>query len=191
MQLYNIDRFDLDCTYSTGNFWKDLPKLRHKSDLNPKSDDVIKAYSIQLPFEYKSMFSIMFDPPFVISGENYKKYGESSIISNRFEAYRDFEELKKHYFLTLKETCRLLKNDGILVLKCQDTVSGSKNHFTHFMVMNMALKVGYYLRDLFILIAKNRINSFGEKWKKQHHARKYHCYFWIFQKKKCNINYEF
>jgi hypothetical protein len=56
----------------------------------------------------------------------------------------------------------------------------------------MALQVGFYPKDLFILMAKNRINSFnGEKWKNQYHARKHHSYFWVFQKSKCKVNYEF
>ena len=33
MELYNIERFDLDCTYSKGAFWKDLPGPVNKSDL--------------------------------------------------------------------------------------------------------------------------------------------------------------
>jgi hypothetical protein len=28
MDPYKIERFDLDCTYSTGNFWKGLPSYR-------------------------------------------------------------------------------------------------------------------------------------------------------------------
>jgi len=26
MKLYEIEQFDLDCTYSKGNFWKNLPQ---------------------------------------------------------------------------------------------------------------------------------------------------------------------
>ena len=193
MLLYGIDRFDLDCTYSIGHFWKHLPQPRNKSDLLPKRNDIIKASSDNLPFENDSMKSIMFDPPFVIAGETYKDNDNgSSIIAKRFEGYKNFNELKNHYFGTLKETYRILQTDGILVLKCQDVVSSGKNHFTHSLVMNMALKVGYYPKELFILMAKNRINSFnGEKWKNQFHARKHHSYFWVLQKSVCKVDYSF
>ena len=40
------------------------------------------------------------------------------------------------------------------------------------------------------LFNKVRMNSFGTKWKKQEHARKYHSYFWIFEKRKCRVNYD-
>ena len=32
MKLYNIEQFDLDCTYSTGNFWKNLKGPKIKTD---------------------------------------------------------------------------------------------------------------------------------------------------------------
>ena len=76
-------------------------------------------------------------------------------------------------------------------MKCQDTVSGGKNHFTHVMVMNMALELGFYPKDMFILATNHRINSFGNKWKRQQHARKHHSYFWVFEKKTNRVKYGF
>lgn len=192
MSLNEIDRFDLDCTYSKGVFWKNLPQPRFKSDLIPKRKDIIKASSDDLPFDNEKFESIMFDPPFVIAGENYKDVKEgSSIIAKRFEGYKNFKDLKQHYYGTLKEAFRILKKNGILVLKCQDVVSSGKNHFTHCMVMQMAIEIGFYPKDMFVLMAKNRINSFnGEKWKKQYHARKHHSYFWVFKKTECKVKYE-
>ena len=55
MHLYGIERFDLDCTYSKGNFWKGLPDPVHKTDLYPHYDHVIEANSEDLPFESGSM----------------------------------------------------------------------------------------------------------------------------------------
>jgi hypothetical protein len=190
MKLHKIDRFDLDCTYSKGLFWDGIPVPVKKTDLNPQRDGVIKADSSCLPFNDGSIYSLMFDPPFVIAGENYKndKNG-SSLIAKRFEGYKNYNELINHYEGTIKEAFRILIDKGIFVFKCQDTVSGGVNYFTHCMVMNMAVKYEFYPKDLIILIAKNRINSFGNKWKKQEHARKYHSYFWVFQKNGKNTNY--
>lgn len=192
MQLYKIPKFDLDCTYSKGLFWKDLPEPRIKSDLVPVKPDVIEANSEHLPFDDCSMRSIMYDPPFVISGKMYKENKEgSSVIAKRFEGYTNYENLTNNYFNTLQELYRICEYGGYVVMKCQDTVSGGKNHFTHAMVMSMAMKVGFYPRDLFILLAKMRINSFGGKWSKQEHARKYHSYFWVFEKTTPKVKYLF
>jgi len=192
MGLYEIEQFDLDCTYSRGLFWKNLPPPVIKSDLTPLSDDVIAANSEDLPFENESMGSIMYDPPFVISGKLYKSNKEgSSVIAKRFEGYTTYEKLTTNYYNTLQELHRVCKPGGFVVMKNQDTVSGGKNHFTHAMVMQMAMKIGFYPKDLFILLAKMRINSFGGKWKTQQHARKYHSYFWVFEKRNPRVKYDF
>jgi tRNA G10 N-methylase Trm11 len=193
MELYEIEQFDLDCTYSKGVFWKNIIQPKHKTDLIPQYDDVVVANSENLPFESNSMKSIMYDPPFVISGQSFKTNKEgSSIIAKRFEGYRNFEELKSNYYNTLKELYRLTDTGGFVVMKCQDTVSGGKNHFTHLAVMNMAIEIGFHPKDMFILLAKSRLSAFnGTKWKKQYHARKFHSYFMVFEKTKQKVNYTY
>ena len=192
MELYNIERFDLDCTYSKGAFWKDLPSPINKSDIYPYNDTVVEASSENLPFGDGSMKSIMYDPPFVIAGSSYKGNKEgSSIIAKRFEGYANYRELTENYYNTLKELYRVCEKGGFVVMKCQDTVSGGKNHFTHCLIMNMAMQIGFYPRDMFVLTSNVRINSFGTKWTKQEHARKYHSYFWVFEKVKPKVKYDF
>ena len=51
--------------------------------------------------------------------------------------------------------------------------------------MYEALDIGFYPKDLFILLAKTRLND----GRKQQHARKFHSYFWIFEKRECKVNY--
>lgn len=192
MTLYKIDQFELDCTYSKGSFWKNLKEPKIKTDLFPLNEGTVEANSENLPFEDGVIQTTMYDPPFVICGKSYKENKEgSSIIAKRFTGYQTFDELKKNYFNTLSELYRVTQEGGLVVVKSQDTVSGGKNHFTHVMVMNMALQLGFYPRDLFILTAKGRIHSFGAKWHKQEHARKHHSYFWVFEKIKPRVNYSF
>lgn len=192
MKLYNIQQFDLDCTYSKGNFWKNLPRPKICSDLNPIDETVIEANSENLPFDNDNMLSVMCDLPFLVSGSAYKLSKHNSTkISKRFECYHSFGELKSNYYNTLKELYRVTKKNGIVVFKCQDTVTGGINYLTHNMVINMGNEIGFHPKDLFILTANSRPNSFGDKWKKQHHARKYHSYFIVFEKIKQKVNYEF
>jgi tRNA G10 N-methylase Trm11 len=192
MFLYNIEQFDLDCTYSRGLFWKNLPQPKIKTDLVPVTNDTIQANSEHLPFDDNSMKNIMCDLPFVIAGKSYKTNKEgSSVIAKRFEGYTTYNDLKENYYKTLKELYRVCDKGGFVVFKCQDSVSGGLNYFTHIMVFNMAIKFGFYPRDLFILVAKMRINSFGTKWQKQEHARKHHSYYIVLQKVKNKVNYDF
>jgi hypothetical protein len=55
----------------------------------------------------------------------------------------------------------------------------------------MALELGFYPKDLFILHNKVRMNSFGSRWSKQEHARKHHSYFWVLHKMNPRVKYNF
>jgi len=185
----HADGKDIECdpTYSIGNFYKGgLKKPVYKFDKFPQSKEVVEATSDKLPLEDGSISVLMFDPPFVMSGEGYDGLTDGSgIISKRFSAFKDWDELKGMYLSSLIEFYRILKDGGIVIFKCQDVVSSAKNHFTHCWTMEQALKIGFYPKDLFILLAQVRLND----GRKQQHARKYHSYFWIFKKEKCKVNY--
>jgi len=150
------------------------------------SDDVIEATADNIPLGNESCEVIMFDPPFVISGEGIDNSKDGSgIISKRFTAFTSFEQIKEMYSGALNEFARVLKQNGIVIFKCQDVVACGKNHFTHCWTMNEAVRLGFYPKDMFILFAKNRIND----GRKQQHGRKYHCYYWVFEKRKCRVDY--
>lgn len=179
---------DCDPTYSIGNFYKKgITAPVHKFDKFPQVTGVIEATSDKLPLPGQSLNVIMFDPPFVITGDTYGEAKEgSAIIAKRFTGFHDFNEIKTMYSGSLKEFARLLVEGGIVIFKCQDVVACSLNHFTHAWAMYEALKYGFYPKDLFILLAQNRITD----GRTQQHGRKYHSYFWVFKKMKCKVNYD-
>lgn len=175
IRLYNNGQaFDVDCTYSKGVFWRKLPKPKQKFDLEPRSYDVVKASADALPIETNSVGSIMFDPPFKASNSNVK-----GIIEERFTAFASVEALWGFYQQALWEFSRVLYRDGILVVKCQDTVSSGKNHWSHIEMINMATKCRFDLVDLFILGSKSVLMS--PNMRNQIHARKNHSFFLVFQ----------
>lgn len=178
---------DCDPTYSVGNFYKNgVPQPIHKFDKYPQLPNVIEASSENIPLQDDSCNVIMFDPPFVIGGELHDGIKDgSSIIAKRFTSFLSFDELKTMYSDSLKEFYRILNKGGIVIFKCQDVVVSAKQHFTHCWVMFEALKIGFYPKDLFILLAKNRLTDGRE----QQHARKFHSYYWIFEKKQCKVDY--
>lgn len=180
INLYCPNGIDLDCTYSKGAFYKNSPydEPIYKSDLNPQYEDVIRASATSLPFENGMLNSIMFDPPFIISGTDKPTTG---IIRKRFGDYRTMKDLFEFYDSALKEFYRVLSKGGILIFKCQDTVSSGKQFLSHVNIINYAEKIGFYTKDLFILLAKSRL--IGHNHKVQKHARKFHSYFIVFEKK--------
>ena len=180
----NNQPIELDPTYSIGNFYKSgvigQPSL--KFDINPQRPDVQQANAEKLPLENKSISVIMFDPPFLSTkGKSLTAEDESNTITKRFGYYPDEPSLHEFYTKALKEIYRILKDDGILIFKCQDKVSGGKQYFSHCFVYDRARELGFYVKDLFILLAKSRM--IGGNHQRQFHSRKYHSYFWVFQKK--------
>jgi hypothetical protein len=180
IRLYCPDGFDLDPTYSAGVFYKDgvVPEPKMRFDLAPQREDVQQSDCRSLPLPDGSVVSIVFDPPFVGGS---RKDGKPGIIKTRFSYFSSIPVLREFYREALLEFYRVLRLDGILVFKCQDSVESAKQYMSHVAVMNMAYEVGYYPLDLFILTATTRIIS-PNQWN-QSHARKYHSYFWVFQKK--------
>lgn len=178
LALYCPNGIDLDPTYSKGNFYKQIEKPRLKSDLYPQADDVVKSDASSLWVENNSIQTIMFDPPFVAGHTKEKPTG---IIGERFHGFRYIPDLWEWYDKCLVEFHRVLKQDGVLIFKCQDTVSSGKQYLSHVHIINKAEEVGFYSKDLFILIAKNRI--IGHNHQVQKHARKFHSYFLVFIKK--------
>jgi len=189
MQLCNIEQFDVDPTYSKGNFYKKgIPQPRLKYDISPVTDDTIQADCCNLPLDDNSMRSIVFDPPFLATtSKNLYVKNRNNIMVKRFGVFPTEKELHRFYIEALKEFNRVLKDDGWLIFKCQDKVSAGQQYFSHVFVCAKAIKLGFYPKDLFVLLSKNRLVA---KWQRnQQHARKFHSYFWVFQKNKKRIKY--
>ena len=180
LSLHCIKGIDLDPTYSKGNFYKsgEIEQPRIKSDLISKFDDVITSDACKLDFiEDSSLNSIMFDPPFVAG---HTKQQPTGIIGERFHGFPYIKDLWKWYDLCLIEFHKKLNDKGVLIFKCQDTVSSGKQWFSHIHIINKAESLGFYTKDLFILNAKNRL--IGHNHENQKHARKFHSYFIVFEK---------
>ena len=205
MQMHNDGKpFDCDPTYSIGNFYGkfnitkvngetieiEIPTPKYKFDVCPQVEGVEKIEPLgKLPLEDSSIDSICVDLPFVIScgpsmntpdvDENGKK-AKNNLISRRFASYYPVAELLKSYKHFLKESYRVLKEDGILVWKTQGTISGSKFLVSPYYSRLIAESIGFDSLDEFILLAKNRLVS--GKINKQQHARSFHSYFLVFKK---------
>lgn len=184
-------RIDVDPTYSKGNFYNKtgIEPPRYKFDICPQTNDVECADCRSLPLQRGSVDCVMFDPPFLAtSGKSLHSKSDSNIIVQRFGCYSNEKELHRFYIDSMRELYRVLRDDGILIFKCQDKISSGKQYMSHVFIMNEAVKMGFYPKDLFILLAKARIIADWQR-QNQKNARKYHSYFWVFQKRDKVIQY--
>lgn len=180
ISLHCPQGIELDPTYSKGVFYKNAEDIEplEKFDLYPKTEDTLQASAENLPHLDGQISSIMFDPPFVAGHTKAKPTG---VIGERFHGFRYIPDLWEWYDKCLVEFHRILSKKGVLIFKCQDTVSSGKQWFSHTHIMNEAEKLGFYCKDLFILTANNRL--IGHNHHNQKHARKFHSYFLVFTKK--------
>lgn len=184
-------KIDCDPTYSVGNFYKNtsIPDPAYKFDISPQIEGVLYGDARSLPLKDSSISCIMFDPPFLAtSGKSLSTSDSNNVINKRFGVYPSEKELHQFYIDSLKEAYRILDDNGILIFKCQDKVSGGKQYMSHVFICNEATKIGFYPKDLFVLLAKNRLVAEWQA-KNQKNARKFHCYFWVFQKTDKKVDY--
>ena len=177
LMLIGKDRFDLDPTFSKGNFYKGtIKEPKYKFDLTPIRNDVQQADCKNIPLQNNSIESIVFDPPFMFGTHGQTK---NNIMNKRFTMFDKWQELVDMYRGGLKEFYRLLKKGSYLIFKCQD-YTDSKTTMTHCLIYNWAIEQGFYAQDLFILVCKSgRIYNPNLI---QRHARKFHSYYWLFRK---------
>jgi len=176
-----------DVTYGKGVFWRKVPKNKYKV----KSTDIAMGIDCtNLPYEAGSIDCVVLDPPYMegfFRKEESEKAGSGTHISFR-EAYsngteRAGETAKWHdavidlYLRAGKEAHRVLRENGILIVKCQDEVSANRQHLTHVEIINAYEQIGFYIKDLFIVVRRNRPSV--SRIKRQFHARKNHSYFLV------------
>lgn len=184
-------KIDCDPTYSKGNFYKNtgIEEPIYKFDINPIVEGVLYGDCRNLPLPDESIECEIFDPPFLATtGKSLLLDDENNVINKRFGVYPSEKELHSMYADALKEAYRILKPNGILIFKCQDKVSSGKQYMSHCWIYSNAIQHGFYPKDLFILLAQNRIVADWQL-KNQKNARKYHSYFWVFEKADKTICY--
>lgn len=180
-----------DVTYGSGIFWKNVPKGKytlHATDIKTDTD------CRKLPYADGSIDCVVLDPPYMEG--LYRRDGSQlagagtyapfrSTYSNG-EATTDDGNPKYHdavldfYFQSAREAHRVLRDYGILLVKCQDEVSANVQRLTHVELINEYKSMGFYVKDLFVVVRSNKPGV--SRIKKQEHARKNHSYFLVFVK---------
>jgi len=87
-------------------------------------------------------------------------------------------DIMRMYFDSMREAKRILKPEGMLWVKTQDEVESSFQRWSHIEIYLMAVKLGFFGKDLFVLMQQNRPVI---QHKRQQHARKCHSYLWVFK----------
>jgi tRNA G10 N-methylase Trm11 len=175
-----------DITYGKGVFWKNVNldqfELR-KSDIK----DGVDCRS--LPYRDETFDCVVFDPPYMHTPggtahenhQNYENYyannaAKGGTVKKYHEAVLDL------YFKAEREAYRVLKQEGIYIVKCGDEVCANQQRLTHVELINEFTSNGFVVEDLFVLLRNNKPGM--SRVLRQVHARKNHSYFLVFRKSK-------
>jgi hypothetical protein len=198
-----------DVTFGKGVFWKKVQGGLYTvlaSDITAKGNDGALGFMKvrdgvdcrNLPYADAAVDCVVLDPPYMEG--LYRRDVSHLAGSGTFAAFRHHysngqttdDGPKWHdavidmYMKAGREAYRVLRKDGILIVKCQDEVSANKQRLSHVEIITGYESMGLYTKDLFVVVRQNK--AAVSRLKKQEHARKNHSYFLIFQKRKVKIS---
>ena len=173
-----------DVTYGKGVFWRNIPKDKYR--LLPT--DIQEGVDCRkLPYQDGGIDCVVLDPPYMHSPggtahsvhsafeRHYKNNGTGNRTGRKYH-----EAVLALYEDAGKEAYRVLRERGVLIVKCQDEVCSNRQRFTHVEIMQAYERIGFVSEDLFVVVRKNRPGV--SRTVRQVHARKNHSYFLVFWK---------
>ena len=187
LQLYVAEGSKIaDVTFGKGVFWKNVDTSQFQlltTDLNDGVD------CRDLPYKDQSIDAVVFDPPYMHTPggtahhghQNYEDYYKNNLAKST-GGQKYHEAVLDLYFGAAAEAWRVLKPNGIYIVKCQDEVCANQQRLTHVEIINELSTMGFVVEDLFVVVRRNRPGV--SRVKKQVHARKNHSYFLVFWKRK-------
>ena len=174
-----------DVTYGKGAFWRKVPKDRY----HLLATDLLTGVDCRdLPYEDGSVDCVVLDPPYMHSPggtahtsqhafeQHYRNNGSGNQTGSKYhEAVIDL------YADAGREASRVLRERGVLIVKCQDEVCSNRQRFTHVEIMLAYQDLGFVAEDLFVVMRNNKPGV--SRTVRQVHARKNHSYFLVFWKR--------
>lgn len=174
-----------DATYGKGVFWRKVDKSKWRllaTDIKTGTD------CRSLPYDDGCVDAVVLDPPYMEGGTRNTAYstGQSEfsdyygIAKTTATEGRYHGAVMKLYLEAAAEAKRVLRQGGILIVKCQDEVCANKQRLTHVEIISALEKDGFVCKDLFVCM--RTVRPCVSRIKKQVHARKNHSYFLVFVK---------
>ncbi|SLI45343.1 Methylase of polypeptide chain release factors [Mycobacteroides abscessus subsp. massiliense] len=175
-----------DVTWGKGAFWKGTDTSRFDlqgsdvADHIGGHDGVVRADFRALPDEDGSVDLVVLDPPYIHNpGKHVTDSRYNNAATTGGMSHADIREL---YRAGMAEALRVLRPGGQLWVKTKDEIESGRQCWSHIEIHADAVDLGYYARDLFVLVPPSK--SPQSRWSTQKHARKVHSYLWVFDKPK-------
>lgn len=173
-----------DVTYGKGVFWKLVPAGTYRllaTDLKEGVD------CREIPYGDGELDAVVFDPPYMhtpggtahVGHQNFEEYYRNN-VAGAADGKKYHEAVLDLYFSAAREALRVLKPEGIYIVKCQDEVCANRQRLTHVEIVNELERIGFVAEDLFVVVRAGRPGV--SRLIRQVHARKNHSYFIVLRK---------
>ena len=174
-----------DVTFGKGVFWRNVPKDEYillPSDIQNGTD------CRNLPYQDGEIDCVVLDPPYMHTPggtahtghtafeRHYRNNGSGNRTGKKYH-----EAVMELYEDAGRDAYRVLRNRGVLIVKCQDEVCSNRQRFTHMEIIQAYQRMGFIPEDLFVVVRQNRPGV--SRTIRQVHARKNHSYFLVFWKR--------
>lgn len=173
-----------DVTFGKGVFWRNVPEGQYEL----LATDIQSGVDCRaLPYADETIDCVVLDPPYMHSPggtahtvhaafeRHYRNNGTGNRTTKKYH-----EAVLELYEDAGKEAHRVLRERGVLIVKCQDEVCANRQRFTHVEIMQSYERLGFIAEDLFVVVRQNRPGV--SRTVRQVHARKNHSYFLVFWK---------
>ena len=174
-----------DVTFGEGVFWRNIPKGKY--DL--RSTDISSGIDCRvLPYQDDSVDCVVLDPPYMHSPGGADHERETALESHYRNNGTDNNTAKKHHEAVVElykqagaEAFRVLRERGVLIVKCPDEVCANHQPLTHVEIIQAYEALGFVTEDLFVVVRNNRpdVSSLV----RQVHAHKNHSFFLVLWKR--------
>lgn len=201
-----------DVTFGKGVFWNKVnlhdynilpsdlflkPSILKKFEcLNPRDGVDCRC----LPYADSYLDALVLDPPYMESfyrkdkeqtggvgtHDSFRQAYSSGLCLESTSTAKYHDAVTEIYVQAGYEGLRVLKDNGIFIVKCQDEVSANKQRLTHVEIITAFEQLGFYAEDIFVVVRTNK--PVVTRVKKQTHARKNHSYFLVFRKQGVKIS---
>lgn len=174
-----------DVTFGKGVFWRHVPK----DQFVLLATDILDGVDCRaLPYDGESIDCVVLDPPYMhtpggtahTAHTPFEEHYRNNDSGNRTKS-KYHEAVLDLYRDAGFEAYRVLRERGVLIVKCQDEVCSNQQRFTHVEIMQMYDQMGFVAEDLFVVLRNNRPGV--SRAVRQVHARKNHSYFLVFWKR--------
>lgn len=173
-----------DVTYGSGAFWRRV----RRPDITLLPTDLVDGVDCRaLPYDDASIDAVVLDPPYMHTPgqgahqghQHFETYYRNNATANA-GGLKYHEAVLDLYFAAGREASRVLRDGGILIVKCQDEVCANRQRLTHVEIINEYENHGFQAEDLFVVTRASRPGL--SRMLRQRHARKNHSYFLVFWK---------